>query len=261
MRKEDLAAYYPVFWDAVFHPRFDAPDIERLRDATLSSLVNDLKATDDERLGKEALQSSLFAGTPWEHAAIGTESGLRAIRPEDVREFHRRMAVRPLVHVGIAGSYDADFAERVRRDIAGLPDGPVPVRVRSFEAPRADGLDVLLIDKPARSTAISIGFPHSVKRGDPDYWPLLVAATAFGEHRTFHGRLQREMRSRRGLNYGDYAYLGSLRAGRVGPFRADEPLAGRCPTSRSGSVRCNPRTGCSRCARRSGSSGSSSTPD
>jgi zinc protease len=226
VRKEDLAAYYPIFWDAVFHPRFDAADIERLRDATLSSLVNDLKATDDETLGKEALQSSLFRGTMWEHAAIGTESGLRGIRPDDVREFHRRAAVSPLVRVGIAGSYDAAFAARVHGDIADLPDGPVPAHVRALEAPRAEGVDILLIDKPARSTAISIGFPHAVRRGDPDYWPLFVAATAFGEHRTFHGRLQREMRSRRGLNYGDYAYLdhfeqeGWGRFGRTNLWRA-----------------------------------------
>ncbi len=226
VRKEDLPAFYPIFWETVFHPRFESTDIERLRDATLSSLVNDLKATEDERLGKEALQSQLFHGTPWEHAAIGTESGLHAIHAEDVRGFHRRMMVRPLVHVGIAGSYDADFAARVRDDLAELPDGPLPARVRSFTAPPPAGVDVLLIDKAARSTAISIGFPHTVTRGDPDYWPLYVAATAFGEHRTFHGRLQREMRSRRGLNYGDYAYLdhfeqeGWGRFGRTNLWRA-----------------------------------------
>jgi zinc protease len=207
VRREDLDAFYPVFWNAIFHPRFETADIERLREATLSSLVHDLKANDDERLGKEALQSLIFGGTAWEHPGIGGESGLRAITPDDVRTFHRTMVVRPLVHVGIAGSYDPAFATRVREDLARLPEGPVPARSRTIEPPRPSGVEVELIDKPARSTAISIGFAHTVKRGDPDYWPLFVASIAFGEHRTFHGRLQREMRSTRGLNYGNYAYL------------------------------------------------------
>ena len=207
VRREDLDAFYPVFWNAIFHPRYETADIERLREATLSSLVHDLKANDDERLGKEALQSLLFGGTAWEHPSIGVESGLKAITPDDVRAFHRAMVVRPLVHAGIAGSYDAAFAARVRDDLARLPGGPAPARTRTLDPPRPSGLELELIDKPARSTAVSIGFPHTVRRGDPDYWPLFVAAIAFGEHRTFHGRLQREMRSTRGLNYGDYAYL------------------------------------------------------
>jgi zinc protease len=226
VRKEDLEDYYPIFWNAIFHPRLETADIERLRDATLSGLIHDLKASNDEQLGKEALQSLLFQGTPWEHPAIGYESGLRAIQPEDVRGFHRWIVVRPLVHVGIAGSYPPEFAARVRADIASLRESPAPARTRRFEAPAPAGVDVELIDKPARSTAISIGFPHDVRRGDPDYWPLFLATNALGEHRTFHGRLQREMRSVRGLNYGNYAYLdhfeqeGWGRAGGVNMWRA-----------------------------------------
>ncbi len=34
-----------------------------------------------------------------------------------------------------------------------------------------------------------------------------MAGSAFGEHRTFNGRLMKNMRGKRGLNYGDYAYI------------------------------------------------------
>src|SRR5262249_14565324 len=33
------------------------------------------------------------------------------------------------------------------------------------------------------------------------------ANSALGEHRTFNGRLMRNMRGKRGLNYGDYSYI------------------------------------------------------
>ena len=207
VRREDIDAFYPIFWDLIFHPRFDTEDIERTRRVSLSSLRNDLKGSSTEWLGKEALQASLFQGTPWEHPPLGTESGLQAIEQDDVRAFHRQGLVRGLVHVGIAGGYDTAFAERIRRDIAAIPGLQRPPGRAPLRPSEAHGLDLLLIDAPVPATAISIGFTHNVRRGHPDYWPLVLATTAFGEHRTFLGRLQREMRSTRGLNYGDYAYL------------------------------------------------------
>ncbi len=206
-RREDLAEYFPIFWDRTFRPRFDPVDVERLREAALSDLENDLRGSDDERLGKEALQAFLFERTRWEHPPTGTESGLKAMSVEDLRAFHRKMVMRPRVHVGIAGGYDGEFAERLRAAIAAIPLDPAPADEGRLDPAPIRGLELRLVEKPARATAISIGFPHDVRRGDPDYWPLTLAVTAFGEHRTFLGRLQREMRSTRGLNYGNYAYL------------------------------------------------------
>lgn len=206
-RREDLREYFPIFWDRIFRPRFDPADVERLRESMLANLRNDLRGSDDERLGKEALQAFLFEGTRWEHPDAGTESGLEAIVPEALAEFHRRSVTRDRVIIGIAGGYDPEFAGRVREAYASIPDFGAP-RVERILAPAPiRGVELLLVDKPAQATAISIGFPHDVRRGDPDYWPLFLATTALGEHRTFLGRLQREMRSTRGLNYGNYAYL------------------------------------------------------
>src|SRR4030095_13926121 len=35
----------------------------------------------------------------------------------------------------------------------------------------------------------------------------MVANSYLGEHRTFNGRLQQELRGKRGLNYGNYSYI------------------------------------------------------
>lgn len=206
-RREDLDAYFPIFWDRVFRPRFDPADVERLRESMLANLRNDLRGSDDERLGKEALQALLFEDTVWEHPDTGTESALEEASLEDVKAFHERSMTKDRVRVGIAGGYEPEFARRVRAAFEALPNSGVPPAPRILTPAPIQGLELLLVDKPARATAISIGFPHDVRRGDPDYWPLFLASTAFGEHRTFLGRLQREMRSTRGLNYGNYAYL------------------------------------------------------
>ena len=206
VRREDLAEFYPIFWGLVVHPRFDDDDVRRVLDTSLSTLRNELRGGNDEWL-KEVLQSALYRGTAWEHPTLGTEAGLSSITPDDIRAFHRSTMTRGRIRIGIAGGFDAGFAERVRADLAELPPGG------SMDLPTAPSLDpihgtqIILVDKKAPATAISIGSRHSITRSHPDYYPLLLAMTAFGEHRTFFGRLQKEMRSIRGLNYGDYAYL------------------------------------------------------
>jgi zinc protease len=69
------------------------------------------------------------------------------------------------------------------------------------------GLDIRIIEKPADSTSISIGFPIDVTRSDDDYYALAVANSYLGEHRTFNGKLMQDLRGKRGLNYGDYSYI------------------------------------------------------
>jgi zinc protease len=73
--------------------------------------------------------------------------------------------------------------------------------------PLIENSRVVIVEKPAGSVAFSIGFPISLTRDRPDFPALLVAASYFGEHRMSGGVLYEEMREKRGLNYGDYAYI------------------------------------------------------
>jgi zinc protease len=66
---------------------------------------------------------------------------------------------------------------------------------------------LLIVEKDARANAISLGHPLHLTRADDDFYPLTVARSYLGEHRTFNGVLMTHMRGLRGLNYGDYAYI------------------------------------------------------
>ncbi|HLT29421.1 MAG TPA: insulinase family protein, partial [Myxococcaceae bacterium] len=46
-----------------------------------------------------------------------------------------------------------------------------------------------------------------VRRGHPDFYALAFALSYLGEHRQSIGVLFNELREKRGLNYGDYAYV------------------------------------------------------
>jgi len=75
-----------------------------------------------------------------------------------------------------------------------------------------------------RSTAISLGFPIPVKRGDKD-WPALTLATSYlGQHRSQNSHLFQSLREARGLNYGDYAYIEYFPRGMF-RFQSDPNLA------------------------------------
>ena len=77
-----------------------------------------------------------------------------------------------------------------------------------LQEPKAlEDIEVLLVEKQAIATAISLGFPVNFTRTDKDFYALMVANSYLGEHRTFNGRLMNVMRQLRGLNYGNYSYI------------------------------------------------------
>jgi zinc protease len=69
---------------------------------------------------------------------------------------------------------------------------------------------------------INFGYPLPITRADADYYPLMVANSFLGEHRTMNGRLMNELREARGLNYGDYSYIEYLQS----PPRVTTPPPG-----------------------------------
>ena len=207
VHRDHLEPFFGIVRDLVVAPRFDESDFVRNRDFLTNTVVSTLRGSDDEELGKETLNALVYAGHPYEAPTVGTEEGLAALTLDDVRAFHREYYTRGRALIGVAGGYPDGFVERVEQEILDrLPaDGgeraPLP-------APRAlDGRELLLVDKDAIATAISIGFPIDLTRAGEDFYALMVANSYFGEHRTFNGLLMNKMRGQRGLNYGDYSYV------------------------------------------------------
>ncbi|MEE2636079.1 MAG: pitrilysin family protein [Acidobacteriota bacterium] len=208
---DHLEPFYEILRDLVVSPRLDITDFERNRDFLTNAIVSTLRGNDDEELGKQTLNALLYDGHPYEATEMGTEQGLAAITLDDVRAFHAERYTRTNLRLGVAGGYPDGFPGRVDDELAvALPAGDGSGR-QLLPAPRAlDGHELLLVEKDAIATAISIGFPIDVTRADNDFYPLMVANSYLGEHRTFNGRLMNQMRGLRGLNYGDYSYIESF---------------------------------------------------
>ncbi len=204
---DNLDAFYALFRAMLLEPGWRTEDLKRLRDNTINGLRVNLRGNNDEELGKEVLYSKLFGGHLYGHHNLGTVSSLEKLTIGDLQGFYKNQYTQANLIIGLAGGYPKEFLARVQKDFASLPKGtPAASRARPAPAP-IQGLHLEMVEKNTRSVAISFGFPLGVKRGDPDFIPLLVMQSWLGQHRSSGGRLYDRIREARGLNYGDYAYI------------------------------------------------------
>lgn len=206
--RDYLEEYYGIFRERLQKPRFAQEDFERNKQQLLNFLTKSLRSSDDEALGKAALEANLYEGHPYGHPVQGTVEGVRSITLDDVETFYRSHYTVENLQMGLAGDFPEGFAERVRRDFEkALPEKGTAVKALPTVR-RGEGMDVLIVERPAAdTTAISLGLPLQITRADDDFYPLLVANVFLGDHRTFNGLLMNELRAKRGLNYGDYSYI------------------------------------------------------
>jgi zinc protease len=206
IHRDNLTAYVPLATEMISRPRFAPEDFERLRNEAFDYVTKHLRANNDEALGKWTLQVELYRNHPYGHPDRGTAQGLRAITLDDVKQFHRSYYSRSAIEVGIAGGVKDRDVQLVHLQLGPLSDSCAGAKALP-EPRRPEGLEITIVEKPADATAISIGFPIDVTRGDDDFYALAVANSYLGEHRTFNGKLMQDLRGKRGLNYGDYSYV------------------------------------------------------
>ncbi len=205
LHKDHLGKVLPIFSEVLRKPRWDDKEFARLRDAAVDDVTRRLRQTDDENLGKAALEELLFAGHPYGRLTEGHERDLKSITLQDVKAQAARIFTADRLTVGVAGGYPEGLGQDLARGLGQLPArGAATVAI---PAQKTRSLHYRIIEKPGQATAISIGAPWTLTRAQPDYVAMSIARSAFGEHRQFHGRLMRRLREQRGLNYGDYSYI------------------------------------------------------
>lgn len=201
-----LEEVWGILRDVLTRPQMTAADFDRVRATALSDLVLGLRGQGDEALGKALLLSMIFEGHPYAHPELGTEEALNGLTVDDLRAHRARVFCPGRMTIGLAGRYPAGFGERIRRELEVLNTEACVGRA-TLPPAEGHGARIRILDKPeASATAVSMGMPIDVSRGDPDYAALVLATAWLGQHRQFVGVLMQEIRELRGMNYGDYAY-------------------------------------------------------
>jgi zinc protease len=206
IHRDNWRKFLQIALPQLLDPGYREEDFKRLKDSQKNALVQDLRSNNEEELGKERLQQNIFAGTSYEHPILGTVTGIDSITLEDVRGFIRRHYTTGNLMVGIAGDAPADLVSTLRGELSSLPAGkpPAPATVKGR---MPSGMEVEILEKDTRATAISFGHPIEVTRSHPDFAALWLARAWLGEHRSSVSHLYDRIREVRGMNYGDYAYI------------------------------------------------------
>lgn len=207
VHRDNLEAYYGLLRDAVTAPAFREEDFERVKTQTLNFLERTRRTSRDEELTKELLYREAYRGTPYEHPVDGYVQSVRSITLDDVRAFYDAHYRAGNVVVALGGGVPDGFAERVRSDFDTLLQPGTAPRVAAPRPRRPDRVKVLLVEKATDAAPVSIGFPTSLLRSDPEFPAALLANSWLGEHRSPVARLFQVIREQRGMNYGDYSYV------------------------------------------------------
>ena len=206
VNKDKVDEWYKIVSDQLLNPGWREDDFKRLKKEQLDGIKAGLKASNDEELGKEVLYSKLYQGHAYESYNYGDISDLEALTLEDLKAFYKAEFTQAKLNVGISGAMSDAAKAKLLKDLSTLPEGSEK-RLTIADAPKLEGRHATIVEKPAKSTAVSFGFPIDTIRSDKDWAALWLMRSYLGEHRNSNSFLYQRIRQIRGMNYGDYAYI------------------------------------------------------
>jgi zinc protease len=218
VHKDNWNSYLNIALSLLLDPGFREEDFSRLKDAQKNALLVDLKDNNEEEFAKERLQANIYAGTPYGHTSTGTAKGLDAITLDDVKAYYKQAYTQGAVQVAVSGDVSDAMVSSLKQALAKLPAGAGLPATPAIQGKMPNGLQVEIIEKNTRATAISFGLPLDVTRSHPDFAALWLARSWLGEHRSSSSHLYQRIREIRGMNYGDYAYVEAFPGGMFASF-------------------------------------------
>lgn len=189
--------------ETVFEPTFLAEEFERARTRTLSDLR--LAYSSPSSLARLVAARAVGGDSPYGHPISGTPHSLEALTRDDVLAFHRH-AYRPEhATLLLGGDIGVDEAfELARRTFGGWQTDPLPAaEVVAIPQP-PPRRRIVVVDKPdAGRTAVIVTRATLPRRSERYYAGIVTTAMLSG----YSGRLNQEVRVKRGLSYGAGAQL------------------------------------------------------
>jgi zinc protease len=167
--------------------------------------------TRPDSIAGKAFWAAMYPEHPYGRTA--TPESVAALSRDDLVAYYARYYVAANASITLVGDISRAEAERFAEAIAaGLPKGapatlPAPPTVVPGKAVK--------LEHPASQAHIHIGMP-AIKRGNPDFFPLIVGNYTLGGG-GFVSRLMKEVRDKRGYAYSVSSYFNPLR--QAGPFQ------------------------------------------
>lgn len=194
MLSQNKDAAFDLLKLAVNEPRFDQDALDRIRYQLIAGI--EASQRDPEVIAGRKFAEAFYGKHPYAYPSEGTVASLNAIKPDDLKAFHRKNFARDNLHISVVGDIKADELVPVLDKIFGdLPASselvPVPDAKLGFGVTTS-----VTYDLP--QTSLTFAYP-GVKLEDPDFFAAYLMNQILGGG--FSSRLYEEVREKRGLAY------------------------------------------------------------
>lgn len=205
-----------ILADVVRRPTFKSEEVERLRQQYLDNMT--LALGDPGTIARMVAARVVFGDSPYGHPISGTTEGLTRISAADIAKMHSRFYRPDNAILVIGGDISAKDGVALATKYFGdwqKPSTPMPSLSAAMEGAGSKAGRVVVIDKPDAGQAAVFLARTGINRKDPDYFRGIVSNSVLSG---YSGRLNQEIRIKRGLSYGAGSQLDTRRD--VGPFVA-----------------------------------------
>ena len=200
--QKERSASLNIMARVLAQPSFPLDILVRDKARTIASIKESL--TQPESIASKAFWKTLYGAHPY--GQVATVESVGAISRDDLVEFHHTYYVANRAVIAMIGDLTRSEAEAIAQELtARLPQGALPPTIPAVQLEKARDV---YIAHPASQAHIMIGMP-SVKRGDPDYFSLIVGNYILGGG-GFVSRMTNEVREKRGLAYSVYSYFNPM---------------------------------------------------
>ena len=205
-----------ILADVVRRPTFKSEEVERLRQQYLDNLT--LALGEPGSIARFVAARVVFGDSPYGHPISGTTESLTRITGADIAKMHSRYYRPDNAILVIGGDITAKDGLALATKFFGdwqKPTDPMPTISAATNTAASKGGRIVVIDKPDAGQAAVYLARTGINRRDPDYFRGIVANSVLSG---YSGRLNQEIRIKRGLSYGAGSQLDTRRD--VGPFVA-----------------------------------------
>ncbi|MBT6136323.1 MAG: insulinase family protein [Rhodospirillaceae bacterium] len=186
---------------ALTQARFDAEPLSRMRSQIQASIRNRWRRPNS--IASRTWWRAAFPDHPYGRPRDGSIESVGRVEAEDLRAFTKAVFARDRIYVSVVGDITAQRLAKVLDEVfGGLPKTAAgdPTSDRAL----ASASELMVVKQPVPQSVVIFGH-EGIRRDDPDWYAatVLMEIMAGG----FGSRLTREIREKRGLTYGVYAYL------------------------------------------------------
>ena len=196
MLKDNREEAFDLLRMALTQPRFDAPDVERIRAQIMSGLRREI--SNPGSIAGKMFMETAFGDHPYGRPSNGSLVSVPKIDVNDIRAYANRIIARDTLKIAVVGDIDpATLGTLLDRTFGGLQAKATLTPVPDIVAAKPPQKFFIPLDVP--QTNIVFGGP-GIKRDDPKFMAAYVINHILGGG-GLSGRLYKEVREKRGLAY------------------------------------------------------------